>query len=345
MRSKYWDEYKGLAVIAVIAIHACGGTEKFPVSSLNWHFGLLFRQVVDFAVPFFFAVSGYYSLPRKNDAGSVNWAEYYKRRLMRVLPPYIIWTTIFIVIFRRDHIFSLVEIVKDFVFGMGVGIGYYVVVLIQYYLLVPLIDRVKEKRVDVFVMICISFFGLLYSYITRVRFPELIIAEFPYNVLLFFVWYPFFHLGVYARKYGFSEKGMGYIPYALVAALLFSMLEAEALAGVGLYSVGVSQVKLSSYLYSILFFVLLVMRSSGPSSSRLNESILSNLGRRSYVVYLSHLLFLQYIQRGLLKISYVYNMQIVYIALSTLLTLGLCFLLLIVIDKFLPKKAQGYIGL
>ena len=344
MRSQYWDEYKGLAAIAVIAIHACGETGKFPTSSLNWHFGLIFRQIIDFAVPIFFAMSGYFSLPHKNDSGDINWFEYYNRRLVRILIPYIIWTVIFVIRYHRSHIASPVDLTKDFLFGTGIGIGYYVVVLLQFLFLVPVIMKIKSKSMNIVVMITISSLGLIYSYYTRINFPNSMIAQFPFNGLLFFVWYPFFHLGIYAKRFGFGAENRIYV-YGIITALFVAMMEAEKLASLGLYSFGTSQIKISSYLVSIFIFVAIVTRSSRCTSLRMNQSSISKFGKHSYVIYLSHLLFLGTIQRLLQKSTYIYNMQFLYIALSILLTAGFCAALLIAIDKMVPQKMHVHLGM
>ena len=74
MRISYWDNWKGIAIIAVVAIHASNGTAAFEEGSFNWLFGLTFRQFIDFAVPLFLAMSGYFSV--KNSSG--NPISYYK---------------------------------------------------------------------------------------------------------------------------------------------------------------------------------------------------------------------------------------------------------------------------
>lgn len=67
MRESYWDSWKGVAIIAVVAIHASGATQFFEDGSFNWYFGLVLRQFIDFAVPLFLAMAGYFSMKGATD--------------------------------------------------------------------------------------------------------------------------------------------------------------------------------------------------------------------------------------------------------------------------------------
>jgi surface polysaccharide O-acyltransferase-like enzyme len=53
MRISFWDKWKGVAIIAVVLIHALGSTANFPVGSLNNDFGIILRQFINFPVGLF----------------------------------------------------------------------------------------------------------------------------------------------------------------------------------------------------------------------------------------------------------------------------------------------------
>ena len=59
-RSGHWDWWKGVAILAVISIHAVGttATSDGPYSR---EFAVVFRQVVNFAVPLFLCLAGYFA--------------------------------------------------------------------------------------------------------------------------------------------------------------------------------------------------------------------------------------------------------------------------------------------
>lgn len=58
MRDNYWDNWKGIAIIAVVSVHVLGQTSSFPLDSFNNLFGVFLRQFVNFCVALFFFLSG-----------------------------------------------------------------------------------------------------------------------------------------------------------------------------------------------------------------------------------------------------------------------------------------------
>lgn len=139
MRSNYWDNWKGIAIISVVAIHASGGAGDFSKESFNWYFGLIFRQLNNFAVPFFLALAGFFAANHLTDYSF----DYYRKRLNRILPPYIFWTTVFVLLKSPSHFFSLDALLRDYICGTGIGIGYFIVVLVQFIFITPIINEAK----------------------------------------------------------------------------------------------------------------------------------------------------------------------------------------------------------
>ena len=82
-RNVYWDVWKGLAIVGVVLIHATTTAFEFPRGSLNYNFGLSFRQIINFSVPLFFAFSGYFSAISRSESAIA----YYKSRVSRIVPP------------------------------------------------------------------------------------------------------------------------------------------------------------------------------------------------------------------------------------------------------------------
>lgn len=345
MRTLYWDKYKGIAAIAVIIIHACGETGNFPPSSTNWNIGLFLRQTVNFAVPLFFAFSGYFALPQTSPYTAPNWLDYYKYKSKRIVIPYIFWTLIYITLFNRSHILSPISLAKDVAFGVGIGIGYYVIVLIQYFALLPLINRLPTQRAHLFFIFFASLLGIIYSYYTRIELVGSPISQFPYNCLLFIVWYPFFHLGFYTRRYGYSSRNNTFSALSLLGAFIATILESKYLASIGLYSFGASQIKISSFMLSTLIIIAIFKKSSNWKSYRPIDQSLSYFGKHSYIIYLSHLLFLVPVLNTLKAYHSIYNNQVIYITLSAALTVIFCFLLIGAVKRFTPTKMHLYIGM
>ena len=64
-RITYFDMLRGLAIIGVVAIHSTGTGLTFPADSFNFYFTILWRQLINFSVPLFLTISGYFMVRKK----------------------------------------------------------------------------------------------------------------------------------------------------------------------------------------------------------------------------------------------------------------------------------------
>ena len=94
VRLPYFDVLRAIAIIGVVTIHVIGigyTNEKF---SINYNLSIVLRQLVNFSVPLFLFISGYFMskviLKSKND-----YFSYLKKQIPRVLIPFIVWSVIY----------------------------------------------------------------------------------------------------------------------------------------------------------------------------------------------------------------------------------------------------------
>ncbi|OQZ02042.1 MAG: hypothetical protein B6D34_11675 [Candidatus Brocadia sp. UTAMX1] len=59
-RIEYFDVLRGLAIFGVVAIHSSNSGLQFSEESINFNFTVLWRNVLNFAVPMFLAISGFF---------------------------------------------------------------------------------------------------------------------------------------------------------------------------------------------------------------------------------------------------------------------------------------------
>lgn len=340
MRSTYWDSCKGVAIIAVVIIHACGSALGFPEGSVNWKFGLILRQFINFAVPAFLAISGLFSARKMGES----LGSFYSKRLLRIIPPYIIWSFISMALRKPDHFIQPKLFFYDLLVGTGMGVGYFVIVLIQFILLTPLIWQIKSRRSHVLIMLVMLCISVFVSYLTKLANANSVLAQFPF-FCIFISWYPFYHLGVYVAEHTkeFDSQLRQLKPYLLpllVLGLGFSLVEGFSLGYQGMTSFGASQMKISSFFTSIILFMIALSFQS--KDVFFDKPPIVWLGRCSYIIYLSHLFFLGQIDFILQKSNQVYQMQPLYIFLLSTLTLIGCFLMIVVFSIFLPDRILKY---
>lgn len=341
MRNDIWDKWKGLAILSVVTIHALATTLEFPIDSPNFQFGLFARQFVNFAVPLFLAISGYFSF--SSVSASRNYWSYIQNRISRLLPPYLLWTVVYLLI-RMDNPFSsLSHFAMIFFAGTGIDIGYFVIVLIQFIFLAPFIHRLTSKKAHLTLMIILSATGLALSYFLRLGFTDLPISKFPLSVLFFIVWYPFFHLGIYVRMFPLNATRWRPLILSLLGIFfLLSLIEAIALTPYSV-SVATSQIKVSSFLVSSLLFLCISMTSQSSSDGAINR-ILVLSGRNSYLIYLCHLLFLVPISRLLGKVSILHENQFILVPVSVLIVFGSCLVLAYALSRVIPTSFRKFVG-
>ena len=337
MRISYWDNWKGIAIIAVVAIHASNGTAAFEEGSFNWLFGLTFRQFIDFAVPLFLAMSGYFSV--KNSSG--NPISYYKGKFNRILIPYLIWTAIYLILKTPTSAPSTYEVLEGVFMGTGIGIGYFVIVLLQFVILTPLFARIESKSHHLAIMAIMSVVGSVFVYYFSAFNRDHAISEFPMYALPFFVWYPFYHAGYFLARFkgeiDITNRFKTLTLIGLIAFISLSILEGLFWGYNGNYSFGASQLKATCLAASLCLF-LAAISFENKKTILDRRSPLTWLGVNSYAIYLTHMLFLTVIQKLMKRWEILYSLQPIAILLSAVFAILLCAALIKASQKILPNN-------
>lgn len=154
----------GIAILFAVVFHAAGWgyvamfswTHRYmPVTSPNYdQIGSLayytlrtIDQIVVFAIPAFLFVSGFFvAFATGRSQSTIGW-ETVRARVIKLLIPYLIWTFIlFVLMLAEGRVFSPVEYLRMVLTGGVNPAYYYVPLLIQYYLLSPLIVYLAKKN-------------------------------------------------------------------------------------------------------------------------------------------------------------------------------------------------------
>ena len=341
-RSAYLDAWKGIAAIAVIAIHATGSALGFPEGSPNWTYGILSRQVFNFAVPLFLALAGYLSGHKRLDTWQ-DARDFWVSRFSRLIPPYIVWSVVTLAVRDPSVLVQPLALLKSLASGSAIGIGYYVVVLLQFVAVTPLLARIKSDRANVVTMVVVALCALASRYYFQLEYPESVFARF-YSYPLF-MWYPFYHLGFYVRRrgLGFTRK-RGLLLGVMIVALGVSLAEGWLLGMHGQTNFGASQIKFTSFVMSGAIF-LLVLASGRPWGGQGAPASLAWFGRNSYFVYLTHLVPLAAASRLLDGVETLYAIQPVYVLARLAVAVVVCGLAALAIGRLAPRQlAMRWLG-
>ena len=342
MRSNYWDKWKGIGILLVIFGHTIQGYD-FPSQSNGWYAHLVLLQFINFIVAMFFALSGYFASSSAKDV-NLDIKRYWYKRFVRILSPYLFWTFVFIALQAPSELLSVKAISKSILLGTGVQVGYYVIVLVQFILITPLILRIERDSHHIIVMIVLSCAGLLFNYYLRI-FSDSAYACYPYYTLPFFVWYPFYHLGIFVRKRqqrdqrSFSSHAFTYFMFYLLFVAA-SIAEALFLTEQGLPGFATSQMKATNFAASIFIFLFAVAlrKPTAPSSK---QSLIAFFGKNSYAIYLMHLLFFPVVEPLVRNFSGMDCSAPICIFMKTAIVISLCSLFIVVARAITPVEVQN----
>lgn len=324
MKNNYWQNIRGVCILAVILIH-CLYT---PYLSEYFIINIIIRKIVDFAVPLFIFMSAIFI---KKDSIK----NFYKKKIFRLLPSLIIWNFIYIMIWYLNNDFDLFSFIKTFLLSSSVPHLYYLYVLIRLFLLVPFI-RFFIKKINCKYLI---FLPLLITPIYNMFllvYWILIGAYFPLYQYLIFGWFSYFYLGFLLTENKIKMFNIRNC-WLIIFFLLFSILEGIMVYKyAGSYTLGVSQLGIINSFFCMLLICILYFKSK---LSIFNSKFLTNLGNYSFGIYLSHILVLKLVKNILdkMELNYYINVLIIFV-----ITVVVCYIFNLfyyrIIKKYIFKR-------
>ena len=142
---------RGVSMLGVVAIHT--GSQYLLSPTPNAHLVALFEIASRFSVPIFFFVSAFGLFYRMNLSEPFEYGKFLRRRFKAVLFPYLLWSTIYVMHDNFFYGYSLLPTpgyaAEILFFGLAKYHLYFMVILIWFYLLMPLwIFMVKRMTPD-----------------------------------------------------------------------------------------------------------------------------------------------------------------------------------------------------
>ena len=206
MKKNYISILNVLACIGVVILHTF---ETGYTSDANFVFEVLIRAIAYCAVPVFFMITGATLIDYRE---RYDTKTFFKKRLLKVIIPLIIWSIIYFIINFFKGKFSINDLSFKFVFEYFFlvktnPIFWFFVVIIGIYLAIPVISLIpQETRRKAFLYIIIITFvfnqflpDLLYhlnlNYNYDLKFP-----------LTYSGWISFIFIGYYINKYEIVKK-------------------------------------------------------------------------------------------------------------------------------------------
>lgn len=279
-KSEYWQAIRGVCILVVIMIHCPTGQEFTPTDTYAW---LILRQFINFPVALFIFMAGYFV---NVDKAQHNTRSYALNRGGRLLVPYLVWSSVYIV---KDWLItgevSLKHIIYAYCTGKAATPFYYIVVLVQLTLLTPWLVRMKNRRW--LYMVTPTYLVILYIYnLATGSMPRLYETVFP-------AWFSFYVLGLDCRSGKWVNVCRRAKNWWIAAVLGLSIIEAFVLLRVGC-AIGFasSQIRFGSFLYAGLIALVLMKGKDMENEDGKLRKLMVSIGDCSYGIFYVHILVL-----------------------------------------------------
>lgn len=325
-RNTYFDVLRAIAIVFVIANHTAGVADDNQIV-------LVLNRFVKIAVPLFVAISGFFICRKPINSWS-DHIQFLHKQLPKVYIPLLVFSLPFI--FANG--LSLRSIVgrtaMSFV-GAGLYPYYFVFLIAQYYLLLPVYQKISTIGGDlvnlIFSLISIAIVTYFNGYLS---------ADLPIYIYvgLFPVFSMFFAQGCYLGKNDndrdYSIKPLLFvIPFALILACLEDWFWRTYYTGCGL--------TVSTFIFAYLVIWVLFSEKAEGTFGRIAKTkvsrFLAKIGEMSFTIFLLHAYIIQIFESyDLFTSNWCINIVIV-----LLVTIVITY----AVELVLPLRFHRYFGL
>jgi surface polysaccharide O-acyltransferase-like enzyme len=223
MMIKQIDVLRVVAALSIVLIHVTSG----QVLADPIIFGS--NQLARFASPLFVIVAGMVLQHIETYRPSASLASFYRKRFLRVLVPYVIWSLVYFAYNSRHLLYAfdvqalgmkLLQVFPEqLVKGTAFVHLYFILIMVQLYALFPLMKRWLERRPG-WLLALTGISSLLLN--TGVYLHQIGVIQLPSLYLAYVVWFPvwwfYFALGMAVIKYADRWQALVLRPRAYAAA-------------------------------------------------------------------------------------------------------------------------------
>jgi peptidoglycan/LPS O-acetylase OafA/YrhL len=313
-------ELNGLSIISVVLFHSAGmgfvamfaWVHRYlpaqvqasqQIGSLSYYYLRAIEQFVVFSIPAFLFVSGYFvSVATSRDKGTLGWDVVWSR-IKYLLIPYLIWSiAALVLVFLENGTLTIKDIVLGLLIGDSNEVMYYVPLLIQFYLISPILVVFANRNWKLFITVAaiIQLIIILLPYpiflgldVPNAQVYARLIPKwfFPSRILWFSIGI-IFGLNIKQFKHFINRYNRIFLTIA-VLCIPIGMIEWEIYFRLSTIPWLPIRETVIDTLYSLaLIFGFLGIQRNLPLSTRL-----SSLGVKSYGIYLTHAIFIVLVAR------------------------------------------------
>jgi surface polysaccharide O-acyltransferase-like enzyme len=298
-RLREFDFLRAFAALSVIAIHSTSGYVVQTTSGFVWN------QLMRYAVPLFVILSGFLLYFRDKSKPPLTYPFFLKKRLKKVLIPYLLWTVIYVCYSSSHILIRLITnepsqfvalLAKHILRGTGFTHLYFVLIVIQLYAIYPILRDMLQHHPKLILygslgLTLISQTAIYFNQINLIVLPNLGI---PY-VSLFPIWLFFFIFGMYAAlqkevwdHYLLGKENRMFLIWLAAFGLLFVDSQFTKTAA--------SSIKPTVMIYTMAsYFLFYTLALKWGNTKKRMGVYLDWLSKHSFFIFLIHPLFLNFL--------------------------------------------------
>lgn len=325
IRQPYFDFLRGLAIIMVVGIHTIR-TGNLGFETAEDICTVLLRLILNCAVPLFLAISGYFIGGKEMKFGKRH-TEFLKRQVPKVYIPCLVFSVPYLVMALYTGTHGILKSLAVY-FACGFSIYYFIALIIQYYLLLPVLSKCNKWGGATCAAVSIASI-LTISYIMKVlgiSLPLLMYAgPFP-------VWIMFFVMGVYFSRHP-RNHGIVFPVLLTVVGFILQVTEYAFWLQRGQMALGI---KLSSFIFSagVIWLVFSRKLENRYTGNYISRSI-NWIGGISFGIYLVHCYWIMAIRKLIPDPGWIAEWAMV---------LGLTILTIWISKSLLPGISRRWLG-
>jgi len=358
---KEMELLRGIAILSVITLHS---TKSFFLTEIDSLLVLLSITcaIVLFGVPLFIFISGFLLSQKYNNDYSI--IDFYKKRFKIIIPPFLIFSLIYLFvfyIFAKPFEFTpenLYLLIVRIITATSYYHLWYFGLIIQFYLIYPVIDKIVNKNENNLFMLLIIFIliqiiwtlGRIYLFNFIDNFKNLGIIYILINVPLqysFLSHIAYFFLGIFISKnyerisknFKNNKVYLYLIPFLILLIIIQSYFWIFGALRYGAFynmpTTFFSIINLSGmFLYIIMAIFFLKLSLDLINQKNIFERILTKFGQYSFGIYLIHAAIITLITIALNLINLNYDNLLFY--LICIVITAIMSLIMTYIIGFLP---------
>lgn len=281
-----------IACLMVVLIHVSATpVTELPLNSLSQVIFVAINQLSKPAVPIFIFISGFL-LHHIYGKTRLSLMTFYVKRLPNILNPYLAWSFVYYLLYVILGQFPLSPsfLISGLIWGTFTYHLYFMVIIIQMYLLYPLIHWLTNRLGALSVFILLLILQLL-----------LIKMPFGYRDRIFITYLCYFNFGVLLRtcydKIHFEkiQPFFSFILYLFIGmlnmALFYNLKNSWIQISIHLYSLAYVLLSLSAIL---LLFLMVESAMNRTNKMPLDSTVLATLSAATQNIYYAHPLFIMF---------------------------------------------------